>query len=108
MPPRGEKHSASSAPSLLVARHSLVPRICSTSRSCGTWSCWFVDASVASGRKQPESTKLQHPSTREAPEKHQAPNFKPGSLALGASLFGVSLELGAWNLELSVTPAPPR
>jgi hypothetical protein len=47
-----------------------------------------------------KSTKHQHPSTREIPNtKHHA-----GALVESASLwslkFEVSLELGAWNLEL--------
>src|SRR5438270_4911723 len=37
----------------------------------------------------------------QAPEKHQAPTIKQtASLLFGASMFGISLELGAWDLEL--------
>jgi hypothetical protein len=37
----------------------------------------------------------------QAPEKYQAPNFKKGLGRLTWSLkFGISLELGAWDLEV--------
>src|SRR5438876_1568664 len=45
------------------------------------------------------SSKLQ------APEKHQAPNIKPAAPAFGASLFGASMELGFWSLELAAEPS---
>jgi hypothetical protein len=51
--------------------------------------------------------KFKAPSTKlQAPEKHQAPNSKrdggPWSLE-----FGISLELGAWNLELLAKAPEP-
>jgi hypothetical protein len=57
-----------------------------------------------------ENPKLQTPSSREIPStKHQAPNTKeaPGSKSqptlitnIWSLVFGASLELGAWSLEL--------
>jgi hypothetical protein len=45
---------------------------------------------------------MKAPSTNiQAPENHQAPNFKSGARNLVWSLkFAVSLDVGAWNLEL--------
>jgi hypothetical protein len=41
------------------------------------------------------------PSTNiQAPEKSQAPNFKWPRYEIWSFVFDVSLELGAWNLEL--------
>jgi hypothetical protein len=47
-------------------------------------------------------TDVEAPSINiQAPEKHQAPTFKSSPTAFFGGLeFGISLELGAWMLEL--------
>src|SRR5205807_4147896 len=48
----------------------------------GPVGSWSVQPPPAVNNRKAPSSNIQ------APEKHQAPNIKPGSLALGASLFG--------------------
>src|SRR5438445_6970312 len=54
-----------------------------------------------------ESSKLQIPSSKEAPSpKHQAPNAAPCGMVVWDLVLGVSLGFGAWDLELFHS-APP-
>src|ERR1035441_10328852 len=50
-----------------------------------------------------KAIRAKAPSTNiQAPEKHQAPNFKRAAGGFWRLVFGISLELGAWILEFSI------
>jgi hypothetical protein len=53
----------------------------------------FAQAAIQTSR----SSKLQTPSTRETPNTKRFPDARRGFCVF---LFGASLELGAWDLEL--------